>query len=119
MLIGAFLLFFGGFVAAALAGAGAAACGAGLAAVFWASRGRLEGQGGESSARAADVMLPRDRKVTSNEPERTECCMRDGIIMSRRSIAGQKTPIDPMHDQDARLALIHEWLSHDLRLRPE
>jgi N-acetylmuramate 1-kinase len=31
----------------------------------------------------------------------------------------KKLPIDPMHDQDARLALIHEWLTRDLGLRPE
>ncbi len=39
--------------------------------------------------------------------------------MTCRCTAGQKAHIDPMHDQDARFALIHEWLSRDLGLRPE
>jgi N-acetylmuramate 1-kinase len=38
--------------------------------------------------------------------------------MACRRTAGQKTH-DLMHEQDARLALIHEWLSRDLGLRPE
>ncbi len=38
--------------------------------------------------------------------------------MACHRTAGQKTP-NLMHEQDARLALIHEWLSRDLGLRPE
>jgi N-acetylmuramate 1-kinase len=38
--------------------------------------------------------------------------------MARRCTAGQK-PIDSMHDDAARLALIHEWLTRDLGLRTE
>ena len=39
--------------------------------------------------------------------------------MACRRTAGQKALIDSMHDQDARLALIREWLSRDLGLQPE
>ena len=42
--------------------------------------------------------------------------MKAGIIMVRRSHAGRKTPNSPMHEHDARLRLIHEWLSRELHL---
>src|SRR6185437_2532879 len=78
-----------------------------LGSVFCARmRGMLGAQGDGPPACATDAAVPSDRAVTSNEPERTERSMRAGIIMARRCTAGQK-PIDSMHDDAARLALIH------------
>jgi len=42
--------------------------------------------------------------------------MKGGIIMVRRSPAGRKTLARHMVETDARLALIHDWLTRELRL---
>jgi N-acetylmuramate 1-kinase len=71
-----------------------------------------DGQGG-SCARAAGMMLPNQAMTIQNGLERS---MKGGIIMVRRSHAGRKNPHDPMSNTDARLALIHDWLSRELHL---
>jgi N-acetylmuramate 1-kinase len=71
-----------------------------------------DGQGG-SSARAAGMMPPNEAMTIHNGLERS---MKGGIIMVRRSHAGRKNPNSRMLDTDARLALIHDWLSRELHL---
>jgi cytochrome c553 len=101
---------------AALAGAavppGAAAVlpvaeGAALAACAF-----CDGQGG-SCDRAAGMMLPNEAMTIQNGLERS---MKGSIIMVRRSHAGRKNPHSLMSNTDARLALIHAWLSRELHL---
>ena len=58
-------------------------------------------------------MLPSVSKVIQNGLERS---MKGGIIMAGRSDAGRKTPSSQMLETDARLALIHNWLSRELTL---
>ena len=81
--------------------------GAGLAACAF-----CDGQGG-SCARAAGMMLPNEAMAIQNGLERS---MKGGIIMVRRSHAGRKNPHSLMPNTDARLALIHDWLSRELHL---
>src|SRR5580704_55840 len=90
----------------------AAAAAAARVAAGAASDGDCDGQGG-SSARAAGMMLPSVSKVIQNGLERS---MKGGIIMAGRSDAGRKTPSSQMLETDARLALIHNWLSRELTL---
>jgi N-acetylmuramate 1-kinase len=45
-----------------------------------------------------------------------ERSMKGGIIMARRSHAGRKTQDSQMLETDARLALIHAWLTRELAL---
>jgi len=71
-----------------------------------------DGQGG-SSARATGMMLPNDAITIQNGLERS---MKGSIIMVRRTHAGRKPPNSRMLDTDARLALIHDWLSRELHL---
>jgi N-acetylmuramate 1-kinase len=60
-------------------------------------------------------MLPHDAITIQNGLERS---MKGGIIMVRRSHAGRKTHNSHMLETDARLALIQDWLSRELRLQP-
>ena len=59
-------------------------------------------------------MLPSDAITIQNGLERS--IMKSGIIMARRSRAGRKTHNSHMLETDARLALIHDWLSRELHL---
>jgi hypothetical protein len=61
------------------------------------------------------MMLPHDAMTIQNGLERS---MKGGIIMVRRSHAGRKTHNSHMLETDARLALIRDWLSRELRLQP-
>src|SRR2546426_5540938 len=45
--------------------------------------------------------------------------MRGGIIMARPEHRGRKSSPPPMPENDARLALVHDWLTKDLGIRPE
>ena len=83
------------------------ACGGALVAC-----GFCDGQGG-SSAPAAGMMPPNEAMTIQNGLERS---MKSGIIMVRRSHAGRKNPHSLMPNTDARLALIHDWLSRELHL---
>ena len=58
-------------------------------------------------------MPPNEAMTIHNGLERS---MKGGIIMVRRSHAGRKNPNSRMLDTDARLALIHDWLSRELHL---
>ena len=58
-------------------------------------------------------MLPSATIAVRNGLERS---MKAGIIMARRSDAGRKTHNSRMLETDARLALIEQWLSRELRL---
>jgi N-acetylmuramate 1-kinase len=58
-------------------------------------------------------MLPNEAMTIQNDLERS---MKGGIIMVRRSHAGRKNPHALMPNTDARLALIHDWLSRELYL---
>jgi aminoglycoside/choline kinase family phosphotransferase len=60
------------------------------------------------------MMLPSDAITIQNGLERS--IMKSGIIMARRSRAGRKTHNSHMLETDARLALIHDWLSRELQL---
>src|SRR5215471_2945491 len=71
-----------------------------------------DGQGG-SSACATGMMPPNDAITIQNGLERS---MKGGIIMGRRTHAGRILPNSGMLDTDARLALIHDWLSRELHL---
>ena len=57
-------------------------------------------------------MLP---SATIAVPNRLERSIKGGIIMARRSDAGRKNHNSHMLETDARLALIHDWLSRELR----
>jgi aminoglycoside/choline kinase family phosphotransferase len=59
------------------------------------------------------MMLPNDAITIQNGLERS---MKGGIIMARRIHAGRIPPNSGMLDTDARLALIHDWLSRELHL---
>jgi N-acetylmuramate 1-kinase len=59
------------------------------------------------------MMLPNHAITIQNGLERS---MKGGIIMARRTHAGRKPPDSCMPDTDARLALIHDWLSRELHL---
>ena len=59
-------------------------------------------------------MLPHDAITIQNGLERS---MKGGIIMVRRSHAGRKTHNSHMLETDARLALLRDWLSRELRLQ--
>ena len=59
------------------------------------------------------MMLPNEAMTIQNGLERS---MKSGIIMVRRSHAGRKNPHSLMPNTDARLALIHDWLSRELHL---
>ena len=59
------------------------------------------------------MMLPNDAITIQNGVERS---MKGGIIMARRGPADRKTHNSHMVETDARLALIHDWLSRELRL---
>ena len=59
-------------------------------------------------------MLPHDAITTQNGLERS---MKGGIIMVRRSHAARKTHNSHMLETDARLALLRDWLSRELRLQ--
>ncbi len=58
-------------------------------------------------------MLPNEAMTIQNGLERS---MKGGIIMVRSSHAGRKNPHSLMPNTDARLALIHDWLSRELHL---
>jgi N-acetylmuramate 1-kinase len=60
-------------------------------------------------------MLPHDAITIQNGLERS---MKGGIIMVRRSHAGRKTHNSHMLETDARLSLMRDWLSRELRLQP-
>src|SRR5215469_16621884 len=74
--------------------------------------GICDGQGG-SAAHATGMMLPSDVATIQNGLERT---MKSSIIMRRRSEADRKPHDSDMPETDARLALIHDWLSRELHL---
>ncbi|HKF98887.1 MAG TPA: hypothetical protein VKB20_11555, partial [Steroidobacteraceae bacterium] len=93
--------------AAPVSGAGAAAVPPVAAGAETAACGFCDGQGG-SSARAAGMMPQNEAITIHNGLERS---MKGSIIMVRRSHAGRKNPNSRMLDSDARLALIHDWLS--------
>jgi N-acetylmuramate 1-kinase len=59
------------------------------------------------------MMLPNEAMTIQNGLERS---MKSGIIMVRRSHAGRKNLHSLMPNTDARLALIHDWLSRELHL---
>jgi len=59
-------------------------------------------------------MLPNKASAIQIGPERS---MKWGIIMARQTEADHDPPRSHMSDTDARLALIHAWLSHELRRR--
>jgi aminoglycoside/choline kinase family phosphotransferase len=61
------------------------------------------------------MMLPNDAITIQNGLERS---MKGGIIMARRTHAGRILPNSGMLDSDARVALIHDWLSRELHLAP-
>jgi aminoglycoside/choline kinase family phosphotransferase len=61
------------------------------------------------------MMLPHDAITIQNGLERS---MKGGIIMVRRSHAGRKTHNSHMLETDARLSLMRDWLSRELRLQP-
>jgi len=60
------------------------------------------------------MMLPSDVITIQNGLERS---MKSGIIMASRGPADRKPNDSDMAETDARLALIHDWLSRELRLR--
>lgn len=62
------------------------------------------------------MIVPSDTISTRNGLERS---MKGGIIMARRTQAGRKTQQCHMVESDARLALIHDWLTRELRLPVE
>src|SRR6202049_3955488 len=92
--------------AAGDASAGVAASGGAVGCPF------CDGQGG-SSAQAAGMMPPSRTIAIRSGLERI---MKGGIIMARRSQADPKTHNSHMLETDARVALIEEWLSRELRL---
>jgi N-acetylmuramate 1-kinase len=59
------------------------------------------------------MIVPSDAITIRSGLERS---MKGGIIMARRSQAGRKTLQRHMVETDARLALIHDWLTRELRL---
>jgi aminoglycoside/choline kinase family phosphotransferase len=61
------------------------------------------------------MMLPHDAITIQNGLERS---MKGGIIMVRHSQAGRKTHNSHMLEPDARLSLMQDWLSRELRLQP-
>src|SRR5215831_8113879 len=95
-----------GAALAGVAGAPPAALGGPTGCAF------CDGQGG-SSACATGMMLPNDAITIQNDLERS---MKGSIIMMRRIHAGRIPPNSGMLDTDARLALIHDWLSRELHL---
>ncbi|HXY76162.1 MAG TPA: phosphotransferase [Steroidobacteraceae bacterium] len=74
--------------------------------------GASVGQGG-SAPQAAVTVLPSATITIRDVLERS---IKGGIIMVRRIHTGRKTLTLHMLETDARLALIHAWLSRDLRL---
>src|SRR5579862_1834982 len=70
-----------------------------------------DGHGG-SSARASGMMLANDANTIRIRLERS---MKAGIIMAPHSEADRDLPRSHMGETDARLALIHEWLSRALQ----
>jgi N-acetylmuramate 1-kinase len=60
------------------------------------------------------MMAPSDDAITNRSG--LERSMKGGIIMARRTQAGRKTHKTHMVETDARLALIHDWLTRELRL---
>jgi N-acetylmuramate 1-kinase len=59
------------------------------------------------------MIVPSDTITIQNGLERS---MKGGIIMARRTPAGRKTHQSHMVETDARLALIHDWLTRELRV---
>ena len=72
-----------------------------------------DGHGGSSAARRGQDAAERDDRRVQNGLERG---MKGGIIMARHRNAGRKTSTLHMLETDARLALIQDWLSRELRL---